>query len=127
MSDDEQVLVLLALRKKLLKVAERGVWGERIREQYLRFVPGFGTHERGCLKAALERTRNDEIELNLQFIQNVGEMQALPFAVLVEGAFYIEQRIGTSHAGGSVPQEEEIHRPLSIVIACACESYGLGF
>jgi hypothetical protein len=26
-----------------------------------------------------------------------------------------------------VPQEEEIHRPLSIVIACACESYGLGF
>ena len=57
----------------------------------------------------------------------VGEMQALPFAVLVEGAFYIEQRIGTSHAGGSVPQEEEIHRPLSIVIACACESYGWGF
>jgi hypothetical protein len=55
MPDDEQVLVVAALKKKLLKFAEGGLGGKRIREQYLRFVPCLGTYERGCLKAALER------------------------------------------------------------------------
>jgi hypothetical protein len=54
MPDDEQILVVAALRKKLLKIAEGGLGGKRIRKQYLRFVPCLSTYERGCLKAALE-------------------------------------------------------------------------
>jgi hypothetical protein len=96
---NKQVLVTSALKEKLLEVAEGGLGGEGIREQNLRFIAGFGADQGSSLKATFERARDDEVELNLQTIQNVGEMHALAFAVLVERAFQVQYRIGASHAG----------------------------
>jgi hypothetical protein len=51
---DKQVLVASALEEKLLKVAEGSFGGEGIREQDLRFIPGFCADERCGLETALE-------------------------------------------------------------------------
>ena len=80
--------------------------------QDLGFVAGLGADERGGLEAALERAGDDEVELNVQGVQDMGELEAVFFAFLIEGA--LERRgLGcTPDAGAGVAKDEEIHKSI---------------
>ena len=73
------------------------------------FVAGFGGDELGGLLAALEGAGDDEVEAELEGVEDVGELQALGLAVLVEGTLDVEERIGAAEAGAGVAEDEEIH------------------
>jgi hypothetical protein len=53
----------------------------------LRFIAGLGADQRCGLKAAFERARDDEVELDVQCVQYMSELEAVLFALFVEGAF----------------------------------------
>jgi hypothetical protein len=99
MSDDQEILVVAAFGEHLLEVEKRSLRGERVREKNLGLVAGLGSDERGGLEAPLERAGYDEIELNLQRVEDVGKVQALPLPILVERAFDIEQRVRPPQTG----------------------------
>ncbi len=107
----EEVFVAAALEEELLEVLLGGLGGEGVGEQDLGLVAGLGADEGGGLEAALEGARDDEIELYLQCIQDVREMEAVAFAVFVEGAFEVEEGIFAADACAGVAENEEIHRP----------------
>jgi hypothetical protein len=114
-ADDEQVLVVAALGEQLLEVAKSGFGCKCFRNKDLRLVAGLGSDQGGGLEAALERARDDKVELNLQLIEDVRELQALALAVFVERTFDVEQGVGASHTGGGVPEKEEIHKLVFIL------------
>ena len=73
---------------------ESGFGGERGGVEDLRFVAGLGADERGGLQAALEWAGDDEVELDVQGVQDMGELEAVALAFLVEGALEVEGGIG---------------------------------
>ena len=90
MTDQQKVFIVPAFEEQLLEVAEGGLGRERVRQQNLRLVSSLGPDQRGSLEAALQRTGDNEVELNLQSIENVGEVEALPLAVFIERSLDIE-------------------------------------
>jgi len=56
--------------------------------------------------AALEWAGDDEIEVELEGVEDVGELQALGFAVLVDGTLEVEERIGARTAGAGVAKDK---------------------
>ena len=99
-----------ALEQELLEVLLGGLGGEGVGEQDLGLVAGLGADEGGGLEAALEGARDDEIELYLQCIQHMREVEAVTFAVFVEGALEIEDGIFSADACAGVAENEEIHK-----------------
>jgi hypothetical protein len=97
--DDQKILIPATVREKTLKVAEAGLRRKRIRHQDLRLIPHLRSYQGCCLKASLERTGDDQVELQIQRIQNDAQLQAVPLAVFIERAFAVEDRIGPSLAG----------------------------
>ena len=95
-ADDQQVLALGALVEELLEVFEGGVGGEGGGVQDLGFVAGLGADEGGGLEAALERARDDEVELEVQGVQHVRELEAVALAFFVEGTLGVEEWIRAS-------------------------------
>jgi hypothetical protein len=108
-ADDEDVLVAAALVEELLEVLEGGFGSQAVGEQDLGFVTGLGADEGGGLEAALEGAGDYEIELNFQGVEDVGEVEAVAFAVLVEGAFQVEEGIFATKTCAGVAEDEEIH------------------
>ena len=109
MADDEDVFGGGALAEKALELREGGGGSERGGDEDLLLVAGLSGDELGCLLAALERAGDDEIEAELEGVENVGELQTLGLAVLVEGAFDVEERIGAAKACAGVAEDEEVH------------------
>jgi hypothetical protein len=95
-ADDEEVLAFGALAEELLEVFEGSFGGERGGVHDLGFVAGFSADERGGLETALERAWDDQIELDVQCVQHLGELEAVFFAFFIEGALRVEQRIRAS-------------------------------
>jgi hypothetical protein len=89
-ADQQEVFVVPAFEEQLLEAAERSLGRERVRKQNLRFVSSLCPYQRGGLDASLQRTGDDEIELDLQSIEDVGEVNALPLAVFIERSLDIE-------------------------------------
>jgi hypothetical protein len=106
----EEVFVASGFVEELLEVLLGGLGGEGVGEQDLGLVAGFGADEGGCLEAALEGARDDEIELYVQCIQHMREVEAVAFTVFVEGAFEIEEGIFSADACAGVAENEEIHK-----------------
>jgi hypothetical protein len=77
--------------------------------QNLGLVAGLGADKRCGLKAALERTRDDEIELHVESVEDVGELETVFFAFFVEGAFQVKQWIRPAHTGTGVAKDIQIH------------------
>jgi len=112
MADYEDVLVASGFVEELLEVLLGGLGGEGVGEEDLGLVAGFGAYE-GCgLEAALERTRDDEVELYVQCIQHMREVEAVSFAVFVEGALEVEDGTFSADAGAGVTKNEEVHKSL---------------
>jgi len=114
-SDDEQVLVAGELAQKLLELGEGGVGRERGGGEDFGLVAHLGADERGGLHGALQGAGDDEVELELHGVEDMGELEAVALAVLVEGTLVVEDGIGALHAGAGVAQDVEVHRARNIV------------
>ena len=89
-ADDQDVLVGGALAQQALELGEGGGGGERVGDEDLLLIAGLGGDQLGGLEAALEGARDDQVEVELEGVEDVGELQALGLAVLVEGTFDVE-------------------------------------
>ena len=105
MAHDEDVLVGIALAEKALELGVGGGGGERIGEEDVLLVSGLGGDELGGLLAALEGAGDDEVKAGLEGVEDVGEVEAVALAILVEGAFDVEQRVGAADAGAGVAED----------------------
>jgi hypothetical protein len=112
MADYEDVFVPAGFIEELLEVLLGGLGGEGVGEQDLWLVAGFGAYEGGRLEAAFQGARNDEVELYLQCIQYMREVEAVSFAVFIEGALEIEEGIFSAFPGAGVTKNEEVHKSL---------------
>ena len=89
-ADDQDIFASLMVAQELLEVFEGGRRGESGGLQDGRLVTGLGADEGGGLEAALERTRDDEVELYVHCIQHLRELEAVALAFLIERALYVE-------------------------------------
>lgn len=103
---DEDVLGGGGLAQQALELGEGGGGGETVGDDDLLLVAGLGGDELGGLLGALERARDDEIEAEIESVEDVGELEALGLAVLVEGALEVEERIGAANTGAGVAKDE---------------------
>ena len=103
---DENVFVGSALAEEALKLGEAGSGSEGGGDEDFLLVAGFGGDELGGLLGTLEGARDDEVEAGLQRVEDVGELQALGLAVLVEGTFDVEEGIGAANTGAGVTEDE---------------------
>ena len=106
MAYDENVLGGGALAQKALELGEGGGGGEGIGDEDLLFVAGLGGDELGGLLGALEGARDYEIEAGLEGVEDMGELEALGLAVLVDGTLEVEERIGARTTGAGVAKDE---------------------
>lgn len=70
------------------------------------FVAGFGGDERSRLEAALEGAGDDDVKLNFESVEDLGQLNAIALAVLVERALGVEERIGAAGASAGVPEDK---------------------
>jgi hypothetical protein len=102
MADDEEVLHVGAVVQELVEVLESGVGGEGVGVEDLGFVADLGADERGGLEAALEGAGDDEIELDVEGIEDMGKLHAVALAFLVERTFGVEEGIDAPGTGTGV-------------------------
>ena len=105
-ADDENVFTGGGIAQKALELGEGRARSEGVGDEDLLFVSGLGGDELGGLLGALERAGDDEIEVELEGVEDVGELQALGLAVLVEGTLDVENWIGAADAGAGVAKDE---------------------
>jgi len=113
-ADEEEIFAVGALAQELLEVLEGGFWGEGGGVEDLGLVAGLGADERGGLQGAFERAGDDEVELDVQRVQHMGELEAMLFAFLVEGTLLVQGWVGTAKSGAGVAEEENIHNLLTV-------------
>ena len=110
MADDQEVLGVGALLEELLESLRVAAGARRVGEEDVGLVAGLGADEGGGLEAALEGAGDDQVELNVERVEDVGELEAVALAFFVEGTFGVEERVGAACAGAGVAKNEEIHR-----------------
>ncbi len=98
--------LVAVLLEEFLEVFEGGGGGQAGGLQDGRLVAGLGADEGGGLEAALEGARDDEIELYVHRVQDLRELQAVAFAVFVEGALYVEDRVWAAGSGTGVAKDK---------------------
>jgi len=108
-ADKEDIFAIAAFVKEMLKVAGRGLRRERSGDLDGGFVAGLGADERGCLQASLQIAGDDDIELNIQCVQDVGELEAVALAVFIEGAPDVEKRVSAAGPGARMAEDEQVH------------------
>lgn len=133
MSDDEEIFPTFVLVQELEEIGEGGGGGECGREQDLRLVAGLGADERGGLEAALERARDDQVELDFQVIEDVRELERVTLTLFIQRSFEVEGGIDAASAGAGVAKDEQIHRTVIIlaeftgVAACGESKFRIDF
>ena len=103
-ADDEDVLVGAAVAQQALELGEGGGRRKGVGDKQLLLVAGFGGDELGGLLGALEGARDNKVKVGLECIEDVGKLQALGLAVLVEGTLDVEERIGAANTGAGVAE-----------------------
>ncbi len=93
-------------RRSFWKSLEGGGGGESVGLEDLGLVAGLGADKGGGLEAALEGAGDDEVELNVEGVEDVGELEAVPLALLVEGPLGVEDRVGSARSGAGVAKDE---------------------
>jgi hypothetical protein len=109
-ADDQYVFMLTAFLEECVEVFEGGFGGEGLGEQNVGVVAHLVGDERGGLEASLEGARDDEVEVYVEGVEDVGELEAVTLAVFVEGTFGVEERVGAGCTGACVPENEEVHK-----------------
>jgi hypothetical protein len=114
-SDDENVLEGGVLVKELVELGQGGLGCEGFGEQDPGLVAGLCANEGGGLEAALEGAGEDDVELDAEGVEDVGQVQAMVLAVLIEGALEVQDWIGAADAGTGVAKDIQIHRTVTII------------
>jgi hypothetical protein len=109
-ADEQQVLNIAVVFDEFVEVFEGAGGGEGVGVEDLGFVAGLVGNEGGGLEAALEWAGDDEIEVDVEGIEDVGELEAVALTLFVEGTFDVENRVGTGCAGARVPEDKEVHK-----------------
>lgn len=109
MADNEDIFAVAKLVNEMLEVVKVGFGGKRTGEQDLGFVASLRADERSSLHASFEIAGDNDIELDLQRIQNMGKLQAVPLSVFIERAFDIEERVGAARPGAGMAKNEQVH------------------
>jgi len=104
--DEEEILAVRIVAEELLEVLDCCGGGERVGVKDLGFVPCLSADERGGLEAALQWAGDNQIELDVQCIQNIGELQAVFFSFFIKRALGVKDWIGSPHAGAGVSKDE---------------------
>ena len=108
-ADNQEVFIGRAIAKHSLELGEGRGGRERIGDENACLVAGLGANELRRLKAALERAGDDQVEADLHAGQNMGQMQTVALAVLVERTLEIEQGIESFGAGAGVTEDIQVH------------------
>jgi hypothetical protein len=116
-ADDEEVFVIAAGLQKAVEVGDGGFRGEGGGLQDLGLVAGFGGDELGGLERSLERAGDDEVEVDLEGVEQMGEVQAVLLSLSIERTLEIEEWIGAAGSGAGVTENEQIHRTVTIIRA----------
>jgi len=103
---DEDVLGGGVFAQEALELREGCGGGERVGDDDFLLVTSFGGDELGGLLAAFERAGDDEVEAEIEGVEDVGELEALGLAVLVEGTLDVENRIGAAKTRAGVAEDE---------------------
>ena len=106
MADDEYVLGVGALLEEVVEVLERGGRGEGVGVEDLGLIAGLGADEGGGLEAALEGAGDDQVKVDVEGVENVGKLQAVTLAFLVEGAFDVEERVSSAGSRAGVSENK---------------------
>jgi len=123
MADDHHVLVGGGLVEKTLELWPGGVGGEGVGDEDGSLVAGLCADELGRLETALERTGDDEIEVDGECVEDVRELQALTLAVFVERTFDVNGRIGAARAGTGVAKKEQVHARSLVLVGTGVGSW----
>ena len=83
-ADDEDVLKGAGVTQQALKLGEGGGGGEGVGDEQLLLIAGLGGDELGSLLGALEGAGDDEIKVEVERVEDLGELEGLRLAVLVE-------------------------------------------
>lgn len=115
MADNEDVFLVRNGDQEILEVLEGRGRGEGFGVQNWRFVAGFGADKRSCLQAALERTGDDDVELNLQGVEDGGELEAVALAFFIKRTLLVDQGIHAAGAGACMAKNKQIHNLFTII------------
>jgi hypothetical protein len=84
MADEKQIFAVLTFAKEIVEVGQGGFRGETVGGEDAGFVAGFGGDELSGLERALERAGDDEIEVDLEGVEDMGEVEAVLLAFSIE-------------------------------------------
>lgn len=106
MAYDEEIFGVGTVLQEFVEVLEGGGGGEGVGVQDLGFIAGLGADKGGGLEASLEGAGDDEIELDVEGIEDMGELEAVALAFLVEWPLEVEEGIGAAGASAGVAEDE---------------------
>jgi hypothetical protein len=107
---DEEVFGVFAVLEEALEILEGCGGCERVGLQDRGFVSGLGPNERRSLEAALERAGDDEVELDVECTEDVGELDAVTLALLIERSLGVEERVDAPSARAGMAKNKEVHK-----------------
>ena len=66
-------------------------------------------------RGALERAGDDEVEAGVKGVENVGKLQGVLLAFLIERTFHVEKWVWAADASAGVAENEQIHMTVTII------------
>ena len=106
---DEDVLGGGGVAQQALELGEGCGRSKGVGDEDLLLKARLGGDKLGGLQGALEGAGDHQVEAEIEGVEDVGELEALGLAVLVDGTLEIEDRIGARTTGTGVAKDEEVH------------------
>ena len=119
MADDEDTLIGRAFFEQAPELDDVGGGCEGVAVEDFCLVAGFGGDELSGLQAALERAGDDEVELQVHGLEEVGELQGVALAVFVERALEVQEGVHAAGSGAGMTKDVEVHFWLGVEVGFA--------
>ena len=109
---DEDVLGGGGVAQQALELGEGCGRSKGVGDEDLLLKARLGGDKLGGLQGALEGAGDHQVEAEIEGVEDVGELEAVPLTLLVERAPGVEDWVGAACAGACVPEDEDIHMAL---------------